>query len=323
MKNYKISIPEPCHENWKEMTSVEKGRFCKSCAKTVIDFTKKSPEQIQEYLQQNQGKRVCGHFYKKQLNSIVVELPNTIFERELSFQKMFILIVLVVMGTSLLSCKTEGKTQKIEKIIVKDSIVTIGKIKDTLSSTNVQDTVKKELPVINEISRENEIETVVGKLPIASETTGIILFQDNNEDKEKSEVIEVIEYTGELTIEEINKPEYFLIVEKVPRFKGINRRTNESWEDNFERKIKEFVNENFDYNSTLNLGLAKGKKKIYSQFVIGVSGFIEDIKVKAPHPKLKEEVESMLKKLPQFIPGEKGNRQVRVKYNLPISFVVE
>ncbi|CAL2088254.1 hypothetical protein [Tenacibaculum sp. 190524A05c] len=306
MKNYKISIPEPCHENWKEMTSVEKGRFCKSCAKTVIDFTKKSPEQIQEYLQQNQGKRVCGHFYKKQLDSIVVELPNTIFERELSFQKMFILIVLVVMGTSLLSCKTEGKTQKIEKIIVKDSMETTDKTIDGLFSIIQMDsTIKKNEKNIKIPENDNTI-TVLGALPPPPKTTGII-----------------VEVTGEPVLEEYDEPHYFSLIDKVPRFKGVVKRANESWEDNFERKIKEFLVKKLHAESYQNLGLSPGKRKIFTQIVIDSFGNVEKIRVRAPHPKLKEEVRSILMKLPQFIPGENDNRRVKVKYNLPINLMIE
>ncbi|AUC16709.1 hypothetical protein BTO06_16825 [Tenacibaculum sp. SZ-18] len=306
MKNYKITIPEPCHENWNQMTSVEKGRFCNSCSKTVIDFTKKSPKQIQEYLQHNQGKRVCGHFYKRQLDSIVIELPSTIFEREFSFQKMFVLLILVVMGTSLLSCKTEGKTQKIEKIILKDSMETSEKTIDSLFSIiQKESTIKKNEKSIKVPENDSTI-TVLGALPPPPKTTGI-----------------VVELTGEPVLEEYDEPHYFSLIDKVPRFKGVVKRENESWTENFERTMKEYVVKNFHNESYQNLGLATGKRKIFIQIVIGNVGNVEEIKVRAPHPKLREKIQLILKKLPQFIPGENDKRPVKVKYNLPINLMIE
>ncbi|WP_157588794.1 hypothetical protein [Psychroserpens burtonensis] len=41
-----INIPKPCHEDWNQMTTQQKGRHCSSCEKTVIDFTSKTNEQI-------------------------------------------------------------------------------------------------------------------------------------------------------------------------------------------------------------------------------------------------------------------------------------
>lgn len=60
-----ISIPQPCHEKWNEMTPATEGRFCGSCAKTVIDFTKMSDEHIISYL--SKSVNVCGRFYQDQL----------------------------------------------------------------------------------------------------------------------------------------------------------------------------------------------------------------------------------------------------------------
>ena len=138
MKKIKISIPKPCHEDWNKMTTNEKGRFCGSCAKTVVDFTKKSANEIQEYFIENRGKRVCGHFKRKQLDSIVIQIPETVFSHKLSFHKLFILTLLLVMGTSLFSCKTDqNKTQKIEKVALIDTILKTEKIIDTIKVDSI------------------------------------------------------------------------------------------------------------------------------------------------------------------------------------------
>lgn len=69
----KISIPEPCHENWFEMTPTEKGRFCNNCQKDVIDFTKSSDREI--LLTYNKTENLCGQFKVSQLER-EISIPN-------------------------------------------------------------------------------------------------------------------------------------------------------------------------------------------------------------------------------------------------------
>ena len=74
--SYIISIPTPCHESWDEMTSIDKGRFCQSCQKTVTDFSGMSDQQIISYLKNRQGE-VCGRFQVQQLNRELSIPANT------------------------------------------------------------------------------------------------------------------------------------------------------------------------------------------------------------------------------------------------------
>jgi hypothetical protein len=64
-KPLKVHIPQPCHEKWNEMTPTQKGAFCGSCQKEVIDFTGKTNQQVFEILSKNKGG--CGRFYNHQL----------------------------------------------------------------------------------------------------------------------------------------------------------------------------------------------------------------------------------------------------------------
>lgn len=66
-----ISIPQPCHGNWQQMTPAEKGRFCGSCQKNVIDFTNASDAEIIKSL--NQNNHICGRFSPSQLNRNLVQ----------------------------------------------------------------------------------------------------------------------------------------------------------------------------------------------------------------------------------------------------------
>lgn len=144
MKNYKLTIPKLCNENWNKMTPDEKGRFCSSCSKTVVDFTKKSTKEIQDYLIEKNGQRVCGHFYRKQLDSIVIQFPEEMFYRSLSFQKLFILSLIFVMGTTLFSCKTNtGKVQKIDKVEIIDSVIKKDSIEEVVLDGFIEPTLKK------------------------------------------------------------------------------------------------------------------------------------------------------------------------------------
>ncbi|MGH1384648.1 carboxypeptidase-like regulatory domain-containing protein [Kordia sp.] len=61
-----VQIPEPCHEDWGNMSPTEKGRFCNACTKEVIDFSAKSDEEVIKHFT-NHG-NLCGRFHASQLN---------------------------------------------------------------------------------------------------------------------------------------------------------------------------------------------------------------------------------------------------------------
>ncbi len=59
---YPLIIPkisQPCTEDWSQMTATEKGRYCALCDKNVLDFTAMSVQEIQQALQNAQG-RLCA-----------------------------------------------------------------------------------------------------------------------------------------------------------------------------------------------------------------------------------------------------------------------
>lgn len=285
------------------MTPVDKGKFCCSCSKTVVDFTNKKTDEIKEYLLKSKGESVCGHFHRKQLDSIVIQLPETTFNQSLSFQKLFILSLFFVMGTTLFSCKTDtGKIQKIDKIEVIDSIIKIDNSIDVLK--------------IDTIINKKKCKTLPPPLP------PIVPSIQAHEVSIGLPVLEEDFIEGEMEIEVIN-PYRLLAVDVPPRFKETKKMSNKLLIHEFGVAMYEFTVNNFNKEITKDLGLSSGKKSMYAQIVIDSFGNISDIDVRAPHLKLKEHFIEILQKLPQFIPAKKNGENVSVIYVLPISFKID
>lgn len=62
-----IQVQEPCQQPWSEMTPEQQGRFCNACARTVIDFTTSSDEELIAFFSTDRTDRVCGRFRPEQL----------------------------------------------------------------------------------------------------------------------------------------------------------------------------------------------------------------------------------------------------------------
>src|SRR5690349_7497340 len=73
-KQLQLTIPEPCHEGWENITPSEKGRFCDSCQKQVVDFSEMSDRQIAEFFKKPSTGSVCGRFMTDQLER-EIEIP--------------------------------------------------------------------------------------------------------------------------------------------------------------------------------------------------------------------------------------------------------
>ena len=115
----------------------------------------------------------------------------------------------------------------------------------------------------------------------------------------------------------------YYMVQNAPIFKGCEGLSREQNKICFDKKMKRFVQRNFNAGLANDLGLKPGKYKIQTQFLINEHGTIANIKIRAPHNKLALETERLIKKLPRFTPGQQQNNFVRVRYTLPIAFRVD
>jgi len=163
----KISINEPCHENWDKMTANDQGAFCLSCQKNVVDFSKKTLSQIKEFFENKKDNTsVCGRFEDHQLTQLSFDDFFEQFRTWKFFQKLA-LVTFFVFGLSLFSnCQTSTKHhEKMGKVaytptdtIKKCEADTIRKPKKQKASinkgSNKNKQPKKQPPIVGEIMIE-------------------------------------------------------------------------------------------------------------------------------------------------------------------------
>ncbi len=126
-----LNIPEPCHENWNEMTPVEKGKHCTVCQKNVVDFSADTDEAILDFFKNYNGS-TCGRFSEEQLNR-----PLITYELKPASKFLKYAAGLLLPGLFL----SKASAQKKDIVELKEIVVTgypqnmIGKVSSSLSVT--------------------------------------------------------------------------------------------------------------------------------------------------------------------------------------------
>nr|WP_199001483.1 hypothetical protein [Flavobacterium sp. ASV13] len=268
------------------MTPKENGRFCMSCSKTVIDFTKMLPEEIQHFFMQNQRNKICGRFKKSQLDSITIQVPNRILYSQTHYSKIFLLALFIAMGTTLFSCQNkEGKKQKIEKVEI------------------VSDTVAKEQIVVGDIPvnpKDSSKALVPPPPPPKADQIKFTINPVKNDKEEKAKSIN--NNKNKKTIEE---PVYN---------GGIAVETNAE----FPGGIEQFYNF-FEKEFKKPQSLETAKLKINLSFAVEKNGSVTYLQsIPEIDSSTEQEIKRVLSLCPKWQPGETNGKKSRRLYSLPI-----
>jgi hypothetical protein len=108
-----IQIQQPCTEDWKAMTPNEKGSFCQSCAKNVLDLTKMSNAEIHSVLAQNQHESICTRIQNTQLDALNLEIEQWSRGTRSHMQRAMVASLLIVFGLTLFSCTNQQQEEQI------------------------------------------------------------------------------------------------------------------------------------------------------------------------------------------------------------------
>lgn len=161
--------------------------------------------------------------------------------------------------------------------------------------------------IIEVVEDEEEIEETI----IESTETSI------DEEIVEVEEVEVAEEEEEIA----DVP--FAVIENVPIFPGCeSKKNNAERKACMSEKVSKLVNRKFNTELGSDLGLS-GVNRIFVSFKIDRNGNITNIRSRAPHPRLEQEAERVIKLLPKMTPGKQRGKPVGVLYSLPITFKVE
>ncbi|HLP12442.1 MAG TPA: T9SS type A sorting domain-containing protein [Flavobacteriales bacterium] len=131
-------IPKPCHENWNTMTPQEKGRLCDVCTKVVVDFTKKTPVEVDKIMSEADGS-VCGNFNVNQLNQ---EAQQKVFRKPSNlFNRNFKYFAMSVFGFFALNKKAEAQLKG--KVAIRGDVAPIDYHDTNSETTTLKGTINK------------------------------------------------------------------------------------------------------------------------------------------------------------------------------------
>lgn len=99
-----LRIEKPCHENWNNMLPEEQGKFCMKCAKTVMDFTTKTKDEIVDFFKQRNFETACVRTRNELLDPLQAQLR---LKQRLA---RFAYLLYLAFGSILFSCNTPGST---------------------------------------------------------------------------------------------------------------------------------------------------------------------------------------------------------------------
>jgi len=111
----------------------------------------------------------------------------------------------------------------------------------------------------------------------------------------------------------------FMVIDKSPTFPGCESGDK----DCFSKMVQKHFSKNFNTDLPNTLGLKSGKKRVFIAFDIDKKGNVVDVKARAPHIDIKDEVIRVMNTLPKMIPGEDNGKKVVVKYSIPVTIVID
>ncbi|TAF94802.1 MAG: energy transducer TonB [Cytophagia bacterium] len=179
-----------------------------------------------------------------------------------------------------------------------------------------------ELPKVNtvqflppEVKKDEEVPEEAPPPTVEELKEAVAAEKTQEGDPNAEEVIVAPEETGPVkeeakAVEVVAEETIFQVVEQQPEFPGGTS------------AMMSYLGKNIKYPAAASRANVSGK--VYLTFVVNTDGSIQDVQtLKGLGFGCDEEAQRVIRSMPKWKPGKQSGRSVRVKFNLPVSFVLE
>jgi hypothetical protein len=207
-KQFSLKIENPCDAKFSEMTPNTNGSFCSSCAKNVIDLSRKTNSEVAKILAYSKDSSICARLKTSQLEQV---FEHNEVSKLNSFKYATAIAASVLLTSNIVAqekttIKTEVDSSKPQRVIMgkiayrepvnKIISVTIhGKLLDRKTKKPISEKLYPNLFIyINGAQKNMKIDAKTGKFEVPvmlNENTKVISVYISNEDKNYNKTFQI------------------------------------------------------------------------------------------------------------------------------------
>jgi TonB family protein len=312
----KVTIKEPCLENWDNMKTGIESRHCDLCNKNVIDFTQKNRAEIITYLLDRSNERVCGRMKGNEFEMKEADIPVLMeILRAPRYRSNAFMILAIVCSSVFSSCENlsdEDAVKKntkvgVEKLVNRENNhTTLGMMSSNESTVDDENSTSFVSDETSEKGKEKDTRILPRIVPPDPMPERVKTWEGD----EYSTVLGKPSIYQTASISNEKEPETILnFAEVMPEFPGGME------------KLLDYIKKNIIYPTVYVEQGMEGK--VYVQFVVTAEGMIENpviVKAVANAELFSKEALRVVRNMPKWNPGMNDGKNVSVKTTIPIAF---
>lgn len=105
-----ITIKNPCHESWDDMSGNDQKKFCAHCSHSVVNLSAHTQQDAAEIIYAHRGKRLCIRYTKNVDGTIQFKQSRSPFYRTHKFASWTLATIMAILGLATRTVAEEAPT---------------------------------------------------------------------------------------------------------------------------------------------------------------------------------------------------------------------